>query len=93
MYLADVVHADVPLKAWSTEGVSQPTGRVVTLEHQDPLAACLGEQGSDGQAPDARAHDDGVEGRLVGEPLVAIDHTSSRARCVPHKCEHGPPQR
>jgi hypothetical protein len=56
------------------EGVSQPTSRVMTLEHQDPLAACLGEQGSDSQAPDARAHDDGVEGRLVCEPLVAIDH-------------------
>ena len=57
----DVMEADVPFKARSVEDVSQPTGRVVTLEHQYALACRFGEQRGGAQSADARANDDRVE--------------------------------
>ena len=61
VYLPDVMEADVPFKARSMEDVSKPTGRVVTLEHQYPLARRFGEQRRGAQSTDARANDNRVE--------------------------------
>ena len=61
VYLPDVMEADVPFKARAMEDVSQPTGRVVTLEHQYALACRFGEQRRGAQSADARANDNRVE--------------------------------
>ena len=60
LYLAEVMHAHVPLVSGPAEGMRVATGRVVPLQHQNSFAAVLGEQGGRGQASDARTDNNRV---------------------------------
>ena len=61
VYLSDVMETNVPFEPRAVKDVSQPTSRVVTLEHQYALARRFGEQRRSAQSTDARANDNRVE--------------------------------
>ena len=63
-HLADVVHAHVPLEAVALEGVGEPAGGVVALEHEHPHPPPSRQHRRGAQAADSRADDHRVEGSL-----------------------------
>jgi hypothetical protein len=78
--LTDVMKTHVPLEARPPERMGEPAGLVVPLEHQNPLSPGLGEQRRCAESTDARADDDRVESRPVGEPLVGDHHVATRSK-------------
>jgi hypothetical protein len=74
------VNPDIPLVAASPEYVGEPTRHVVPLEHEDALAAVLGEKGGCSESADPRSDHEGIEavrGRVLSKTLADADHELS----------------
>ena len=68
--LPDVVHADVPGRAVPPEGVGEPAGFAVLLQHENPLASDTRQQPCCGQPANPRSdHDDVVHSGSVPSKL------------------------
>ncbi len=66
---AEVVDTYIPREALALEGVREPAGHIVLLEHQHPFGVACQGRGA-GQAADARADNDGVEARAHGASSI-----------------------